>query len=166
MGADVRTGCNGATPVRDKEEESGMQAAPPIIPRDVPGTSATRVQMGGAVFGSALTLVILVFFSLIETIYIQPLDGGESTTALASPMARTAMGRRLADGFPDLVRSRHPGGRPTLRPILDLALSPSGCARSRCHRCAEDVVGDPAVGTSPASSAAALAGEKDTASGR
>ena len=53
-----------------------MQAAPPIIPRDVPGTSATRVQMGGAVFGSALTLVILVFFSLIETIYIQPLDGG------------------------------------------------------------------------------------------
>jgi hypothetical protein len=32
--------------------------------------------MGIAVFGSALTLVILVFFSLIETIYIQPLDGG------------------------------------------------------------------------------------------
>src|SRR5690242_12314067 len=32
----------------------------------------------------------------------------ESTTALASPVARTAMGRRLAGGFPDLVRSRHP----------------------------------------------------------
>jgi hypothetical protein len=53
-----------------------MQAAPSMVPRDVPGTSATRVQMGAAIFGSALTLVILVFFSLIETIYIQPLDGG------------------------------------------------------------------------------------------
>ena len=53
-----------------------MQAAPSMVPRDVPGTSATRVQMVFAVLLSAFTLVILVFFSLIETIYIQPLDGG------------------------------------------------------------------------------------------
>src|SRR5258706_2576341 len=53
-----------------------MQAAPSMVPRHLPGTSATRVQMGGAILLSALTLVILVFFSLIETIYIQPLDGG------------------------------------------------------------------------------------------
>jgi hypothetical protein len=53
-----------------------MQAAPPIIPRGVPGTSATTVQMGVAILLSAFTFVILVFFSLIETIYIQPLDGG------------------------------------------------------------------------------------------
>jgi len=53
-----------------------MQAAPSMVPRHLPGTSATRVQMGVAILLSALTLVILVFFSLIETIYIQPLDGG------------------------------------------------------------------------------------------
>lgn len=53
-----------------------MQAAPSMVPRHLPGTSATRVQMGVAILLSALTLVFLVPFSLIETIYIQPLDGG------------------------------------------------------------------------------------------
>lgn len=53
-----------------------MQAAPPRVPRHLSGTSATRLQMGVAIFGIAPTLVILVFFSLIETIWIQPLDGG------------------------------------------------------------------------------------------
>ncbi|HET8908601.1 MAG TPA: hypothetical protein VFN11_16720 [Ktedonobacterales bacterium] len=53
-----------------------MQAAPSRVPRHLPGWSATRVQMVFAVLLSAFTLVILVFFSLVETIYIQPLDGG------------------------------------------------------------------------------------------
>src|SRR5690349_14706063 len=105
-----------------------------------------------------------VFFADRDYLYTTT-GSRESTTALASPLARTAMGRRLAGGFPDLVRSRHPGGRRTLRPILDLALSPSGCTRSRCHRCAEGVVGDALAGTSPASSAAALAGTKTPRAG-
>src|SRR5215831_13201410 len=53
-----------------------MQAAPPKVPRHLPGWSATRGHMVIAILLSAPTLVILVFFSLIETIYIQPLDGG------------------------------------------------------------------------------------------
>lgn len=53
-----------------------MQAAPPRVPRHLPGTSASRLLMGFAISFCALTLVILVFFSLIETIYIQPLDRG------------------------------------------------------------------------------------------
>ena len=53
-----------------------MQAAPPMVPRHLPGTSATRVQMVFAILLSAFILVILVFFSIVETIYIQPLDGG------------------------------------------------------------------------------------------
>src|SRR5262249_43261724 len=89
----------------------------------------------------------------------------ESATALASGVARAAMGRHLPGGVPGLVRLRHPGGRLTLRPVWHVALSPRGCARSRCHLCAAGWVGEPLAGTSPASSPAALAGTETRRTG-
>jgi hypothetical protein len=44
-----------------------MQAAPPMVPRHLPGTSATRVHMVIAVLYSAPVLVLLAFLSLVDT---------------------------------------------------------------------------------------------------
>src|SRR5690349_16891836 len=53
-----------------------MEAAPSRGAGHLPGTSATRVERDAAVLVIAPSRVSLVFFSLIETIYIQPLDRG------------------------------------------------------------------------------------------
>jgi hypothetical protein len=44
-----------------------MQAAPPMVPRHLPGTSATRVHMVIAILFSAPMLVLLAFLSLVDT---------------------------------------------------------------------------------------------------